>query len=342
MLTNERAIFIDPPSMDYYQDRLFDIKDKNLNRGGTLLPFLRLRSLLNKQGIKVRTADYLFNATSSDKVADYYSFGVLDNYKKLKNFSNVRLKAFVLMEPPVTRPRLYRFLPEITKYFDKVFIHNVEGDGYSLKDVERSKLRTFFYPQPYDNVIDQYWNNTLRENRIVAISSRHIPFSLSGELYSKRIEVMLNFAKSEKIDLFGKGWDKWWTYKSMWLPNLLNYKKLISICRGPCEFKHEVLSRYKFSLCFENTTMQGYLTEKIFDCFYAGCVPIYLGAKNISKLIPPDSFIDYRKFSSAQELLNHIMTLSDNEILLMKQAGKNFIQSIIYKKYYDSLISIFE
>jgi hypothetical protein len=89
-------------------------------------------------------------------------------------------------------------------------------------------------------------------------------------------------------------------------------------------------------------TMQGYVTEKIFDCFYAGCIPIYLGAKNISKLIPTDSFIDYRKYSSAQELLNHIITLSDNEILLMKQAGKNFIQSIIYKKYYDSLISIFE
>lgn len=342
MLINKKNIFIDPSSSDFYQDRLFDINNKYLNRDGTLLPGLRFRSLLNKQGIKIRTADYLFNEISSDMVADYYSFGILSNYKKLKNFSNVRLRAFVLMEPPVTRPRLYRFLPEITKYFDKVFIHNVEGDGYSLKDVDRSKLRTFFWPQPYDNVIDQYWNNTLRENRIVAISSRHIPFSLRGELYSKRIEVMLNFAKSEKIDLFGKGWDKWWTYKSTWLPNLLNYKKLISIYRGPCESKHEVLSRYKFSLCFENMTMQGYVTEKIFDCFYAGCVPIYLGAKNISELIPTDSFIDYRKYSSAKELLNHIMTLSDNEILLMKQAGKNFIQSIIYKKYYDSLISIFE
>jgi len=342
MLLNKKNIFIDPSSSDFYQDRLFDSNNKILNRDGTLLPGLRFRSLLNKQGINLRTADYLFNETSSDKVADYYSFGILNNYKKLKNFSNVRLRAFVLMEPPVTRPRLYRFLPELTKYFDKVFIHNVEGDGYSLKSVDRTKLRTFFWPQPYDNVIDKYWNNTLRENRIVAISSRHIPFSLNGELYSKRIEVMLNFAKSEKIDLFGKGWDKWWTYKSVWLPNLLNYKKLISIYRGPCESKHEVLSRYKFSLCFENMSMEGYISEKIFDCFYAGCVPIYLGANNISKLIPTNTFIDCRKYSSAQKLLNHIMKLSDNEILLMKQAGKNFIESLIYKKYYESLNFICE
>jgi alpha(1,3/1,4) fucosyltransferase len=342
MLTKEKTIFIDPPSKDYYQDRLFNINDKNLNRDRTLLPIFRLRSLLNKQGIKVRTADYLFNEISPVMVADYYSFGILSNYKKLKNFPNIRLRGFVIMEPPVTHPRIYRFLPEITKFFDQVFIHNVEGDGYSLKNVDRSKLRTLFWPQPYDNVIDQYWNNTLRENRIVAISSRHIPFSLSGELYGKRIEVMLNFAKSDKIDLFGKGWDKLWTYKSMWLPNLLNYKKLISIYRGPCESKHEVLSRYKFSLCFENMSMQGYISEKIFDCFYAGCIPIYLGAKNISKLIPTNTFIDCRKYSSAQKLLNHIMKLSDNEILLMKQAGKNFIKSLIFKKYFESLNSICE
>jgi len=342
MKLNKKQIFIDPPSPDYYQDRLFNINDKNLNRDGTLLPILRLRSLLNERGIEIRTADYLFSEISSDKIADYYSFGILSNYKKLKSFPNVRLKGFVIMEPPVTRPKIYSCLPEITKYFDQVFIHNLDGDGYSLKDIDRSKLRTLFWPQPYDDVIDKYWNNMFRENRIVAISSRHIPFSLTGELYSKRIEAMLNFAKAEKIDLYGKDWNKWWTYQSMWPPNLLNYKKLISIYRGPCESKHEVLSRYKFSLCFENMSMQGYVTEKIFDCFYTGCIPIYLGAKNISKIIPSDSFIDCRKYSSWEELLHHVLTLSDPDILLMKNEGKNFINSVNYKKFYDSLINIFE
>lgn len=342
MKLNKKQIFIDPPSPDYYQDRLFNINDKNLNRDGTLLPILRLRSLLNERGIEIRTADYLFSEISSDKIADYYSFGILSNYKKLKSFPNGRLKGFVIMEPPVTRPKIYSCLPEITKYFDQVFIHNLDGDGYSLKDIDRSKLRTLFWPQPYDDVIDKYWNNMFRENRIVAISSRHIPFSLTGELYSKRIEAMLNFAKAEKIDLYGKEWNKWWTYQSMWPPNLLNYKKLISIYRGPCESKHEVLSRYKFSLCFENMSMQGYVTEKIFDCFYTGCIPIYLGAKNISKIIPSDSFIDCRKYSSWEELLHHVLTLSDPDILLMKNEGKNFINSVNYKKFYDSLINIFQ
>ena len=46
--------------------------------------------------------------------------------------------------------------------------------------------------------------------------------------------------------------------------------------------KISILSHYRFCLCFENTTSeQGYITEKIFSCFAAGCVPIYWGATNV-------------------------------------------------------------
>lgn len=41
--------------------------------------------------------------------------------------------------------------------------------------------------------------------------------------------------------------------------------------------KLEWLKDYKFHLCFENSTYPGYLTEKLFDAFSAGCVPIYWG-----------------------------------------------------------------
>ena len=41
--------------------------------------------------------------------------------------------------------------------------------------------------------------------------------------------------------------------------------------------KHEWLQNYKFNLCFENASFPGYLTEKLFDAYNAGCVPIYWG-----------------------------------------------------------------
>ena len=67
---------------------------------------------------------------------------------------------------------------------------------------------------------------------------------------------------------------------------------------GEISSKRAILEQYKFSICYENMSdMPGYITEKIFDCFFAGCVPIYLGASNMTDYIPGGTFIDKRKFS---------------------------------------------
>lgn len=44
--------------------------------------------------------------------------------------------------------------------------------------------------------------------------------------------------------------------------------------------KREFLRLYKFNLCPENTNYKGYVTEKLFDAIYSGCVPIYWGSEN--------------------------------------------------------------
>jgi hypothetical protein len=87
--------------------------------------------------------------------------------------------------------------------------------------------------------------------------------------------------------------------------------------------------------------MNGYITEKIFDCLYAGTIPLYLGAKDVSELLPENIFIDCRKFSSLTEMHHAIIEMSEVEIQSMRTAGRAFIQSGAGSKYYDSLISIF-
>ncbi|WP_052080772.1 glycosyltransferase family 10 domain-containing protein [Porphyromonas sp. COT-239 OH1446] len=41
--------------------------------------------------------------------------------------------------------------------------------------------------------------------------------------------------------------------------------------------KREYLKLFKFNVCPENSSTPGYITEKLFDSFASGCIPIYFG-----------------------------------------------------------------
>ena len=86
------------------------------------------------------------------------------------------------------------------------------------------------------------------------------------------------------------------------------------------------MSNYTFALCFENMAMQGYVTEKIFDCFYAGTIPLYLGASDISELLPKEAFIDCRQFSSWTQIADEILQMSNEQIQAMNEVGSSFIK----------------
>lgn len=336
-----RTIYVDPAYTAYYQDRLFDVNDPVLNRDDTLAPYIRLQATLKQQNIAIHTADFLLSQKTSDVSADYYSFGVLENYRSLSALQNVRMRAFIIFEPPVVAPNLYRELPALTSVFECVYVHNTEGDGYSLQGVDKSKLRKLYWPQPHKDVLVDFWNHSNRPRRIVMINGNHKPASFYEELYSKRITALAALAKFKNVDLYGRGWERWWSRNSMWLPYWQHRRVLMSIYKGSCKSKYEVLSQYSFALCFENMAMEGYITEKIFDCFYAGTIPIYLGAKDIANLIPATTYIDCRKFQSWNDVHDYLIRMSDLEIESIRKAGREFILSKQGLKYYDSLLTIF-
>ena len=45
--------------------------------------------------------------------------------------------------------------------------------------------------------------------------------------------------------------------------------------------KRRILEGYKFVVAFENSILDDYVTEKFFEAFDSGAVPIYRGAPNI-------------------------------------------------------------
>ena len=97
--------------------------------------------------------------------------------------------------------------------------------------------------------------------------------------------------------------------------------------------KRQVIGSYKYCLCFENTIFPGYITEKITDCFLAGCIPVYLGAPDITDFVPSNSFIDFRNFASYKELDNFLLNLTENEAISYIEAARDFLSSKSFDKF---------
>jgi len=327
-----RKIFIDPPSKAFYKNRFFT--DSELNRDHCLQPYITWKKEMFKQGVDVNTFD-LWNQKSD---MDYYSFGILNHLDALQAHPNVNMKAFYIFEPPIVDPSIYQALPKLTAIFDEVYIHNTHGDGYSLHDVDQSKLKKLYWPQPFNHVLEPYWSNIERKSKVVVINGNHRPASRKNELYSKRIEAMADLAKYDMVDLYGRGWDRWYSRSSMWMPYWKNRNMLMSIYKGSCKSKYEALSQYEFCLCFENMSMDGYMTEKLFDCLYAGCIPIYWGAPDVTDYINPDVFIDVRSFQCWDTLQDYLSSLSSVEIQKIRSKGKSFLSGGGMSIFYNSLL----
>jgi len=77
--------------------------------------------------------------------------------------------------------------------------------------------------------------------------------------------------------------------------------------------KVKFMSKYRFNLCFENSSYPGYCTEKLFEALCAKTVPIYWGSPTAALDFNPRAFINRYDYSSEQEFFDAIIRLHTNK-----------------------------
>jgi len=195
------------------------------------------------------------------------------------------------------------WMSENHSIFNKIFTWN---DDY----VDFNKYIKLNFPQ--NLILNNNSKNRFEKRKFCTLISSFKGSNHMNELYSLRVSVIRWFEENQPrmFDLYGKGWNQ------NEFPSYL----------GVIDKKSDMLSSYKFSICFENASgYSGYITEKIFDCFMAGCVPIYYGASNIEDHIPSECFIDFRKFSDLDEMYIFMALITENEYSNYMEAIDLFI-----------------
>ena len=93
-------------------------------------------------------------------------------------------------------------------------------------------------------------------------------------------------------------------------------------CYHSCELLN-VMNKYKFVLCFENSYADGYITEKIFNCFFARTIPIYKGSSVITRYISSDAFLNPNDIQVIHEIQNNEYMY--NNIINSKKISSHYI-----------------
>jgi alpha(1,3/1,4) fucosyltransferase len=169
--------------------------------------------------------------------------------------------------------------------------------------------------------------------------------ALPSDLYRERINTIRWYERNnpDKFELYGLGWGKPTPVFDFWgkarrriarlRTQLLGHKPFPSY-RGEVTDKADVMRRCKYAYCYENTRdLSNYITEKIFDSFLSGCVPIYWGADNVQEHIPADCFIDRRAFKDTAEVHRFLLSVTSEQYAGYQSNIAKFLKSEIARKF---------
>ena len=69
----------------------------------------------------------------------------------------------------------------------------------------------------------------------------------------------------------------------------------------------------KFTICFESTAHEGFITEKITDAFFSDTIPIFFGSSNITEFFNKDAFINVSDYESLDAVVEKIKELDQDD-----------------------------
>ena len=289
-------------------NKIFNTKGEN----GIFEPFIILKKKLSSQKISINTIDLINDFKKLDLlIVSRHENNIHKIFDVIKLNPTIRILLISTEEISVALTQAKNLL-EIG-LFDRILTwRDNEIDG---------KL---FFKYNYWNPHRKYQFNSKKSRKLLCLinSYKKNYYRSKHNIYFKRFELIEFFNNREEFDLYGHGWRK--------------YKFFLKCYKGSVKNKIETYQNYDFAFIFENSNNEkGGISEKLWDAFASGCIPIYYGAPNVLDYIPGDCFIDFRNFSDLSELLVFLQKMP----VSLKRNKRIAIEKFMSSKDYENFTS---
>ena len=340
-----RPIALSIRNQDMLGDRIFELKPDGPVDQAPYTPWQLVREMGRAAGLHVMTADQVDARGIDPHEVTVISYD-WPPWTDALVAQGARLGVLTSLEPPVIAWELYYNLHAVSARFPHTFLF----EGGRRRASTSTTFHEMYFPQVRQSRSGVDWRErrflvSINSNKAMVrsltrwfdrprevsikrelASKRYAP--IGADLYLERLRVAAHFAGRADFDVYGQGWQR----RHLAVPRRL-HEAVLRAYRGPVAEKLATLEQYRFSLCLENSVFEGYVSEKIFDCFFSGTIPIYLGAPDIERLVPREAFIDLRDFRDYRDLEIFLDGLDESSQRHYLDAAADFVRSSAYTPF---------
>ncbi len=339
-------------NVEFHDNRVFDpgaIARMRRSLEPMATPWLVARARARERGIELVTADRVEAQGVDPRQVLLVAYDWTPDAQRLLA-QGARPAALVSFEPPVIAWRLYYNLGPLSLKFPHTFLF----EGARERAAPTTRFHPLHFPQPcpHPRPTGRSWPK--RRFLVMINSNKALPrwreparwldrpreVSIKRELaglryrpiardrYRARLRAIQAFCGLDDFDLFGEGWDK--RHPAV---EPAMHAAAQRVYHGTAADKLALLAGYRFGIVFENTRFPGYISEKLFDCLFARCIPIYSGAPDVAQYVPPAAFIDARQFRSFAELERFLRGITEADARRYIDAAHIFLTSPAYERF---------
>jgi hypothetical protein len=336
--------------VEFAGDRVFDPSAVVGMRASLLpraTPWLHVLNAAQERGLQLMTADRVADEGIDPRQVLLVAADWTPDAKRLVR-QGARPAALISFEPPIIAWWLYANLEQVSQRFPHAFLF----EGARDRVAPTTRFHPLYFPQPCPpprptgqawskrrllvmistNAAIPHWRDLARwfdRPREVSLAREWAGLKyrpILRDRYRARLRAIEAFSQVDGFDLFGEGWDK---QHPAIEPSL--HAAAQHTYRGPARDKLKLRAGYRFSLVFESTRFPGYLSNEIFECFFARCIPIYSGAPDVAQYVPPAAFIDARQFASFADLERYLRGITEVDAKRYLDAAHVFLTSTAYE-----------
>jgi hypothetical protein len=310
--------------------------------------WLQVHAVARERGLRLMTADRVADEGIDPRQVLLVASDWTPDARRLVA-QGARPAALVSFESPVNAWWLYYHLEQVSDRFPHAFLFEGARDRVG----RTTRFHPLYFPQrcPPPRPTGQAWSK--RRLLVMLADNKAIPrwrdlarwFDRPREVsllrewaglqyrpilrdrYRARLRAIEAFSRLGDFDLFGEGWAG--KRHPAIEPGL--HAAAQQTYRGTVRDAASLLAGYRFALVFENTRFPGYVSERIFECFFARCIPIYSGAPDVAQDVPPAAFIDARQFASYADLVRFLRGTTEADAKRYLDAAHTFLASTTYE-----------